>query len=77
MATPPIPSRTPKFKVGDIVTLNAGGPDMTVREVRTGLRSGDFLGGYGCQWFAGKKLESGNFVEESLVAVPAKPEKKS
>ncbi|WP_348700319.1 DUF2158 domain-containing protein [Duganella fentianensis] len=53
------------YKVGDSVKLKAGGPVMSVQALpQPGYRQY-----YVCQWFAGKKLESGNFAEESLVAV--------
>jgi uncharacterized protein YodC (DUF2158 family) len=50
--------------VGDIVKLKSGGPEMTVESpphppVETCR----------CQWFAGKKLESGSFPPESLQLV--------
>ncbi len=55
-----------EFEVGTIVKLKSGGPDMTVqREVNT--NAGTF---YRCQWFAGKKLESGDFPPDSLELVP-------
>ncbi|GAD31318.1 conserved hypothetical protein [Photobacterium leiognathi lrivu.4.1] len=72
------------FSVGDIVTLKSGGPAMTVMEVNTEPNidiDGDIEidangrtvyvpnGNYTCQWFAGKKLESGVFPKESLLAV--------
>ncbi len=54
------------FNLGDIVKLKAGGPEMAVQI--------DFDGKtYRCQWFAGKKLESGVFPVESLE--PVKPKK--
>ncbi len=50
------------FSIGDIVKLKSGGPEMTVqRNVSNGH--------YRCQWFAGKKLESGSFPISSLVLV--------
>ncbi len=53
-----------EFNVGDIVKLVAGGPDMAVK------RFSSVSGGvFNCQWFAGKKLESGDFPAESLVLV--------
>ncbi|EHZ2751565.1 DUF2158 domain-containing protein [Vibrio parahaemolyticus] len=61
-------SKTPSFNVGDIVKLKSGGPDMTVKEVRTN-RDDEFNGNYRCQWFAGKKLDLGDFPEESLLKV--------
>ncbi|WP_455921817.1 YodC family protein [Pseudomonas putida] len=51
-----------EFKIGDIVKLRSGGPDMTVRNCPTP----SVRGYYTCQWFAGKKLESGDFNEASL-----------
>ena len=57
-----------KWKVGQIVKLNAGGPDMTINQVVTNADD-EFRGYYNCQWFAGKKLDSGRFPEESLIEV--------
>jgi uncharacterized protein YodC (DUF2158 family) len=56
-----------KFKVGDIVKLKSGGPEMTVEKPFThdGIA-------YRCQWFAGKKMESGIFPEDSLEIVEQK-----
>jgi uncharacterized protein YodC (DUF2158 family) len=48
------------YSKGDTVQLKSGGPVMTV----AGEESGS---GIRCQWFGGKKLESGNFPVESLV----------
>ncbi|MBY6206902.1 MULTISPECIES: YodC family protein [Halomonas] len=53
-----------KFGVGDIVKLKSGGPEMTVRNLP---REGGVV--YTCQWFAGKKLEQGQFPEDSLEKV--------
>lgn len=53
-----------KFIVGDIVKLKSGGPEMTVQRERDSY--------YTCQWFAGKKLESGVFPEGSLEKVEKK-----
>ena len=50
-----------KFKVGDIVQLKSGGPSMTISH----LSSGDDPK-YSCTWFNGKKLEHGQFLEETL-----------
>ncbi|WP_411827778.1 YodC family protein [Luteolibacter sp. AS25] len=59
-------SKTTKFNKGDTVTLKSGGPVMTVKgEKKANLRS-DVMIGYYCQWFAGKKLEQGDFPPESL-----------
>ncbi|HHR6132282.1 TPA: YodC family protein [Providencia alcalifaciens] len=62
-----------KYKIGDKVKLNAGGPVMNVEVVhqRRDVHTGDlkFDGAYTCQWFAGKKLDSGKFPEASLDKV--------
>ena len=54
-------ARQNEFKIGDIVKLKSGGPEMTVQKAPT-----DTSTYYQCQWFAGKKLESGVFPEGSL-----------
>lgn len=59
-------ARKADLAVGDIVRLKSGGPDMTVRDVPD---HGEIY--YDCQWFAGKKLESGRFPEGSLEKVKA------
>ncbi|NTX09089.1 DUF2158 domain-containing protein [Myxococcus sp. CA040A] len=56
------------FQIGDIVRLKSGGPNMTVKfQYATGNYS------YKCQWFAGKKLEEGEFPIDSLERAPANP----
>ncbi len=57
------------FKVGDLVTLKAGGPVMTVNTVP----DGKYMKVYRCQWFAGKKLEGGTFMLEELQAAESQP----
>jgi uncharacterized protein YodC (DUF2158 family) len=52
------------FNVGEIVQLKSGGPEMTVQLVPEKP-----IGLYKCQWFAGKKLESGLFPFDSLKLV--------
>ena len=49
------------YKIGDIVILKSGGPDMTVKSTPE-----TYSAGYKCQWFAGKKLEIGVFEKDSL-----------
>lgn len=51
-----------EFKTGDTVKLISGGPTMTVEEILSDYE-------VRCQWFAGKKLESGDFPPDSLVRV--------
>lgn len=63
--------RKAQFSIGDIVQLNAGGPDMAIKQLdpvhNNKLES--FKGMYRCQWFAGKKLDFGDFPEESLILI--------
>lgn len=61
-------AREPKYQIGDKVKLNVGGPDMAVKTIHTDHIE-NFKGEYRCQWFAGKKLDWGDFPEESLVPV--------
>lgn len=60
--------RMPKYKIGDRVKINVGGPDMVIYQV-IDYGSEGFIGNYKCQWFAGKKLDNGIFQEDSLVSV--------
>lgn len=60
--------RKPLYKIGDKVRLNVGGPDMAVKTVDTDHRE-NFKGEYRCQWFAGKKLDWGDFPEDSLIPI--------
>ena len=46
---------------------------MTVEKAIIGNTSGVFSGSYRCQWFAGKKLDSGVFPENSLDQFTPKP----
>lgn len=70
-----LPTAQPKFNIGDIVYLVTGGPAMSISNQETTYDSGNysFNGHYRCQWFAGKKLESGSFPEESLTPTNPKP----
>lgn len=60
--------RVPKYKIGDKVKLNVGGPDMAVKSINRN-HNDKFTGQYRCQWFAGKKLDSGDFPEDSLIQI--------
>jgi|TARA_R110001592_G_scaffold152074_5_gene379294 uncharacterized protein YodC (DUF2158 family) len=62
-------SKNNMYNVGEIVKLKSGGPDMSINKVLVNYSTKKFAGSYDCQWFAGKKLDSGTFPEESLVAV--------
>lgn len=75
MPKKPLPTTPPQFNTGDIVYLVTGGPAMSVSEYLTDYDSGrdSFNGKYRCQWFAGKKLEHGDFQEASLTKTNPKP----
>lgn len=65
--------RNPKYKLGDKVQLIVGGPEMAIKEVNPNYKPGAlFYGTYRCQWFAGKKLDWGDFPEENLILVNEK-----
>jgi uncharacterized protein YodC (DUF2158 family) len=72
-----------EYKIGDIVQLKSGGPQMTVQRI-VGSDSSNLLikaadefmksqgfreGDIVCQWFNGNKLESGTFKAEGLTKV--------
>lgn len=72
-----------EYKIGDIVQLKSGGPQMTVQRI-VGSDSSNLLikaadefmksqgfreGDIVCQWFNGNKLESGTFKAEGLLKV--------
>ena len=59
-------AKATNFVIGDIVKLKSGGPEMTVQTQPAASATY-----YQCQWFAGKKLESGRFPENSLELVKA------
>lgn len=59
-------SNQTKLVVGSIVKLKSGGPEMAVQTLPQ-----EHATYYTCQWFAGKKLESGRFPADSLELVKA------
>ncbi|PKC35341.1 hypothetical protein V462_11515 [Pantoea ananatis 15320] len=62
-----------QFKVGDVVKLKSGGPDMTIKKLGESYNRDQEIyqwdNTYTCQWFAGKKLESGSFPHDSVEQV--------
>ncbi|MDX7830353.1 DUF2158 domain-containing protein [Aeromonas dhakensis] len=60
--------REQKFAVGDVVKLVSGGPEMAIKEAMKNIDR-EFIGRYRAQWFAGKKLEMGEFAEPTLTLV--------
>lgn len=73
MAKAPTTKSSAKYTKGDQVVLKSGGPTMTIERPTTSGTTGEFIGTYRCQWFAGKKLDSGIFPEESLDNFTPKP----
>lgn len=57
------------FKVGETVQLKSGGPPMTVTV------AGSAKSHVTCKWFAGKKLEWGQFPPDALRYPPAEDDK--
>lgn len=65
-----------EFKIGDVVQLKSGGPEMTVQDIlgvttskdhtfayiTAGHSKGDLI----CKWFSGSNLESGIFKPETV-----------
>jgi len=64
--TTPTQEFTPRFKRGDIVRLNSGGPQMTVQEP-----AGDDDDSVECIWFTSNcsTVLTETFFEECLTAV--------
>ena len=61
-----------KFPKGAKVQLNAGGPIMSVKDHHEPNVFGTRVANEHtilCQWFSGKKLESGYFAPETLTLV--------
>jgi len=65
----------PAFKVGDVVKLKSGGPNMTVSSYGTDF-SDRPTKNVDCKWFAGAKAQSAAFHEDLLDTVtPPEPKK--
>jgi uncharacterized protein YodC (DUF2158 family) len=58
--------KQPKFKLGDVVILKSGGPEMTISEVKQSITDETFTGYYICVWFKDKAVQTGTFQEEIL-----------
>ena len=62
------PMGNPKFKVGDVVQLKSGGPEMTIEGI------GD-EGWADCVWFSGLEAKRESFPLDALEAVPSQGSK--
>jgi len=69
------------FKVGDVVTLKSGGPDMTINQIIS--QTGGVLGlpinvlevnEIKVNWFENNKLEEAKFTEPQLKKVENLPD---
>ena len=58
----------PKFKVGDVVQLKSGGPEMTIEGI------GD-EGWADCVWFSGLEAKRESFPLDALEAVSSQGSK--
>jgi uncharacterized protein YodC (DUF2158 family) len=58
-----------EIKVGDVVQLKSGGPDMTVEDVGDYTMTTGLTDGVKCTWFDGKKTATQVFGRQSLVKV--------
>ena len=56
-----------EFNIGDKVQLKSGGPVMTVQADLGSFGEGQKQ--YKCKWFAGNKLQSGDFAVDALELV--------
>ncbi|ATL46561.1 DUF2158 domain-containing protein [Chitinophaga caeni] len=59
----------PKFKLGDIVALKSGGPNMTITSLKSHFLAESFTGTYMCTWFDGHRKNTEPFIEESLISM--------
>ncbi|PWT96810.1 MAG: DUF2158 domain-containing protein [Bacteroidetes bacterium] len=58
-----------KFKIGDTVVLNSGGPKMTIAAkymIQSPGGQKTFEGFYKCTWFSNEDLKEGKFHQDSL-----------
>ena len=60
-----------KFKIGQIVQLKSGGPEMTVSDLKVYAQPDHVE----CKWFGGRKLEKGHFHVDSLLEPSADDDK--
>ena len=61
-----------KFKVGDIVRLKSGSPNMTVEELeRPMFATPGTHTTVRCTWFAGKRHQTASFELDAIELVPA------
>lgn len=52
-------NRSVPLKVGDVVRLKSGGPQMTVQRIGESVE---------CSWFAGQEASRGTFTRSALIA---------
>lgn len=62
-------SEPKKFKRGDVVRLNSGGPDMTVNGAHPISAIGEQYESLECMWFDQVHLHHGNFASDAVRKV--------
>ena len=58
-----------EFKLGIIVQLKSGGPEMTVVKIDSKYEGSIF-----CRWYSGDKFEKESFPPESLMIIKEEQE---
>lgn len=61
----------PKFKVGQIVQLNSGGPAMTIKSIVDNPIDCEIF--YRCQWFDKNTLKEGIFTQDTIQEIDTQP----
>ena len=63
------------YKTGDLVKLRSSGPVMTIKttDLVAAMSPLGMEPMYWCQWFVGKKLNQGQFAEDSLERADEEP----
>ena len=60
-----------KYKIGNIVILNSGGPNMTINSINEDLEENKYVfnGTYDCIWFDNYTRHEATFKEETISIV--------
>lgn len=61
----------PKYKIGNIVIINSGGPNMTINTVNENLEENKYVfnGTYECLWFDNFTIKKETFYEQTISKV--------
>lgn len=58
-----------EFKIGDVVQLKSGGPEMTITSRDSNAFTGESETNWICTWFEGYKQHSGTFHQDTVEKV--------